>query len=454
MLCEGGCLVVNPGKKLLQNTALLTISSIVMRCIALLFQIWIAGRIGSAGVGLFQLVMSVDVLASTVAISGIRFATTRLVSEEVGLDRPGGVGQIMRRCTGYSLFFGIAAMLILLLCAEPIGFLWVGDARTVLSLQLCSLGMPPLALSSVIAGYFTAMGRVCKTAAAQLAEQLLRIALVMLFLAQTPPWDLEKCCACVVAGGVAADWLGLVLLSFLYAADWRRHGKKGVFSPHLTPRMLRIALPLALSAYARTSLSTFQQLLVPRGLRSAGLSADSALSGYGIIQGMVFPIISFPSCLLQALAELLVPALTEAQVSGRSRQIRAMVRKLLRRCALFSLTAGLILFFAAEPLGMLVYHSHEAGRYIRLFAPLVPILYMDIITDGCLKGLGQMMRSMAYNIAEAMLGILLVLSLLPRYALTGYIAVLYVCELFNFSLSMHRLYTVALKAFDSTRGQE
>ena len=70
--------------KFLYNTAVLTVSNVVMRCISLAFQIWLAGRIGSAGIGLFQLVMSVGGFAMTFAISGIRFGTTRLVAEELG----------------------------------------------------------------------------------------------------------------------------------------------------------------------------------------------------------------------------------------------------------------------------------------------------------------------------------------------------------------------------------
>ena len=69
----------------------------------------------------------------------------------------------------------------------------------------------------------------------------------------------------------------------------------------------------------------------------------------------------------------------------------------------------------------------------------MPFLYTDIVTDGCLKGLGQMMASMAFNIAEAALGLVLVWALLPRWALTGYLATLYLCELFNFTLSLLRL---------------
>lgn len=47
-------------RRLIVNTALMTGSSIVMRCIALVFQAWLVGHIGAAGIGLYQLVLSVS----------------------------------------------------------------------------------------------------------------------------------------------------------------------------------------------------------------------------------------------------------------------------------------------------------------------------------------------------------------------------------------------------------
>ena len=281
-------------KKLMRDTALLTASSLVMRCIALVFQMWLVSRIGAAGVGLYGLVGSVGFLAATVAISGIRFTSTRLISEELGLKRSGGVGKAMRICIAYSLFFGFASALILYLCAEPIGFLWVGDARTVLSLRILSLSLPFVSLSSVIYGYFTASGRIFKAAAVQVLEQLIRIGLVVFLLGFAPSGDLEKSCAAVSAGSTAAEILSFFLMLAVFLFDRRKHGKKPEPSPRLPARMLNIAVPLALSAYARSSLSTLEQLLVPRGLKKAGYSANGALAGYGTIQGMVFPIIFFP----------------------------------------------------------------------------------------------------------------------------------------------------------------
>ena len=152
---------VHTNRRLIVNTALMTGSSIVMRCIGLIFQAWIVGRIGAAGIGLYQLVMSVSVLFATFAISGIRFAATRLISGEMGLER--GAGVTGGRCAGARAtrcFFGLCAGTMVYFLAEPVGFLWIGDARTVRSLRITSISLPCIALSSVMDGYFTASGRV------------------------------------------------------------------------------------------------------------------------------------------------------------------------------------------------------------------------------------------------------------------------------------------------------
>jgi stage V sporulation protein B len=201
-------------------------------------------------------------------------------------------------------------------------------------------------------------------------------------------------------------------------------------------------VPLALSAYARTSLSTAENLLVPRGLKAAGFSANGALSGYGTIQGMVFPIVFFPSCLLTSISELIVPELTAAQVSGKKDEIRKLVRMLLLRCLGYALFIAMMMFLLADMLADKIYDSPEAGLYIKIFAFLVPIMYMDMVTDGCLKGLGQQVWSMGFSILDATLGVILVWLLLPRYALTAYIGIIFFEEIINFSLSIWRLIKV------------
>lgn len=404
-----------------------------------MFQMWLVSRIGAAGVGLYGLVSSVAILAVTIAISGVRFAATRLVSEELGLRHEGGIGQVVLACSAYSLFFGISTFLILWLCAEPIGFLCIGDARTVLSLKIISFQLPFVSLSSMFYGYFAAVRRIFKAVTVQMVEQIIRIALVILLLSYAPEDNLELSCAAVSLGDTIAESISFALMLTVFIFDRRRSLAKPYFPPRIQTRMLNIALPLALSSYARTSLTTAQQILVPRGLKKAGFSANQALAGYGTIQGMVFPVLFFPSCLMTSIAELIIPELTAAQVSGKTEEIRRIIKSLLKNSLLFSLFIGFMMYLLADVIGGVIYGSAEAGRYIAVFSFLVPIMYLDMVIDGCLKGLGQQIYSMGINIIDALLGVLLVYFFLPKYALTAYISIIFLGEIFNLSLSMLRL---------------
>ena len=96
-------------KELVRNTALLTVSSVVMRALAMLWQAWLARRAGAAGVGLCGLVMSVGFFFGTLALGAARFSVTRLLSEELGRGREGSTGPVMLRAAAYALTCGVLA---------------------------------------------------------------------------------------------------------------------------------------------------------------------------------------------------------------------------------------------------------------------------------------------------------------------------------------------------------
>lgn len=414
-----------------------------MRFVAMVWQVWLVSRIGEPGIGLFQLVMSVAGLSATVAVSGSRFTATRLVSEELGLDRPGGAAKALSVCTLYGLFFGLLAGSGLLLLARPIGFLWLEDARTVRPLMLLALEMPLTGLDAVMHGYFTAVGRVWKGVCISLLHQLTAIAVTAYLLSAIPAGDLEAACRGITAGRLLAAGLECAVTAVVYADDRIRHSITGNActdsSLDMVRRALTLALPLAAAGYARSGLSTLQHLLVPVGLRASGLGAEAALSGYGVIQGMVLPAVLFPSCVMTAAAELIVPELTRRQVRNGGEDIRASAGRIMGLGTRYAFLCAAVCFSLGDCLGTVLFRSPEAGRYIRLFALLIPVMYLDTLADGCLKGLGQMMFCMYVNIADAGLSALMIWLLLPRFGLPAYIFTIFFTEGFNFLLSLWRL---------------
>lgn len=81
-------------------------------------------------------------------------------------------------------------------------------------------------------------------------------------------------------------------------------------------------------------------------------------------------------------------------------------------------------------------------------------MYTDTTVDGILKGLDQQVYSMRYNIIDSAMCVVLVLILIPKYSVKGYVAILFISEIVNFSLSIHRLSkvcTLEINIMDSIR---
>ncbi len=438
------------GKRLLINTVFLTITSLLLRSLGLVFQVYLSRAMGTAGIGLFGLIMSVNSFAATVAISGIRFATTRLVSEELGKGEYGCVSSVVKRCLLYAAGFGLLAAVLLYFIAEPVGVYVISDIRTVLPLKILSVSMPFLSCGAVIGGYFTGSCRVGRPAIASITEQATMMAVSVLLVSSVDTSDAEIVCCAVALGGVSGEVLSFIVAMLLYIFDRRKKQGISADSRNITGRMFKIALPLAVSAYARTALNTLQNVLVPDGLRKSGSTSNEALSQYGIVQGMALPVVTFPQVLFASLSELIVPELTEEQVRGRGDRIASSANILLKLCYLFS--AGVMGVFVcfADDLGNVLYSSEEVGIFIRTLAFLMPIMYMDSVTDGLLRGLGQQLYSMRVNIVDSLLSTVLIYTLLPKFAVYGYIFVLFASEIFNFILSMKKLTEVTEIHLDSS----
>ena len=142
------------------SALLLTGVNLLLRLIGTSFQVYLSGRIGAAGIGLLQLVMSVGGLAMVAGMAGIRTGSMYLTAEELGRKMPGRVTWVLSGCFLYSLCFSGTIAGLLYSFAPQIAALWIGDLRTVDALRLFAAGLPVTGLCGVMCGYFTASNRI------------------------------------------------------------------------------------------------------------------------------------------------------------------------------------------------------------------------------------------------------------------------------------------------------
>lgn len=426
-------------RRLAVNTAVTTLAALFTQALGLWFQSVMSRRVGAAGLGLMGLISSVGSLAATFAISGIRFASTRLVAEEMGLGRERRIPGIVRRCLAYATVCGAAAGMVLFSSAEFIAARLLTDVRAATALRILALGMPFLSAGAVLGGYFTGTCRAGMALGGSVTEEVGRVGVTLLLLLYLDTSDPRVTCATAAGGSAAGEVLSFLVLATLYLVDGKRLRGDGSRVPGQVRRIVGVAVPLAFTAYARVALKTLQQLLIPAGLTRSGASAEKALAGYGTVRGMAMPVITFPMVFFASVSELIVPELTEEQVRGNNGRIERSARALLSFTLVLSAAASAFTLLFSKKLGMVLFSSPEAGRYIALLSPLMPIMYLDNVTDGMLRGLGEHMYTMRLNLADSVISTAAMWLILPRFALDGYIAILYISEIVNFSLSIHRL---------------
>lgn len=420
------------------GTIMLTAVNLVLRLSSMGFQVYLSGQIGAAGIGLLQLTLSVAGFAMTIGMAGIRTATMYLTAEAVGSGRRNGVSHVLSACLVYSFLFSAASAILLFQFAPQIATHWIGDPRTESAIRVYAAFLPAVCLGGVMAGYFTAAGRIRDLVRVEVLEQLVSMGTTVLLLTRWANGAAGKSCASVILGSGVGSLLTLICLMGL------RKGETSTLPKHqeagLVPRLLKVALPLALADNLRMGISTLENLIVPR--RLALFPGSEPLAAFGQIAGMVFPTMMFPAAVLYSLAELLIPELARCSAAGKNSRIRDLTAKSLRLALLYGLAAGGILFTSGQNLGLLLYDSLEVGTLLRWFSILVPMLYVDAIVDANVKGMGQQVASVRYNTLTSFLDVVFLWVLLPRYGLAGYYLSFLVTHVLNFLLSLSRLIKV------------
>ena len=174
-------------------------------------------------------------------------------------------------------------------------------------------------------------------------------------------------------------------------------------------------------------------------LEKSGIVLQMAMSLYGTINGMVFPIILFPNFIIMAFSSLLIPEFTQISVRNDYLDMSKKINKILRYTLTFSIFILGIFIFMANDISYTLYKSYDASTYIRILSPLIIFMYLDNIVDSILKGLNKQVIVMIINIIDLVLSILCIILIIPIFGIKGYIFTICFSTILNSTLSIMQI---------------
>ena len=428
----------------LLNALVMAGGTLAIRFLNIGYRVYLSSKIGAEGLGVYQLLLSVFLLAITVSTSGISLAVTRLTAESLSAGNPGRAKSAVRRCIAWALLCSLVATLILCLSSGWIAEELFGDPRTRRPLLMLSFGLPFMGISSCLRGYFVARRKAFQSVTGDLLEQSVTIALVVGAFTFFSPDGLENACCAIAMGSTIGEGISCLYNYISYRINAKKtfagcpSDGTGVFRT-----LLHIALPSMAGYTARNVLSAVENILIPKGLRKHGASSENSLAQYGAIHGMALPMLLFPSAFLSAFASLLIPEVAEEHAAGKKAAIIRLVSRSMQMTLLFSFAVTAVFWEFSTELGQAFYHDDSAAELLRILSPLVPLLYLDGIVDSILKGLDQQVSSLKYNFSDSAIRVVLVWFLVPLWGVRGYLCILFFSTIFNAALSIRRLLVVS-----------
>ena len=410
-------------RKMVTETIFLSCLSVGLQGLGLLLNIFLTHQLGAAVVGEVTLIGSFYSLAAILSGGCGFIAASRFMSEEIGCG--GSPHRVYQYITWFCLALSSAATILLCIFADLPAKLSGQEILSAQAIRLLSFSLPLSAMAGCLKGRCYAHNRVYLPAAADCIEFLMRsgtLAFCTLFLI---PKGIIHVITAVALSMIAGQ--GSTVL-FLLCIRMPRCAQCKVCS--FTFRsFLKKLFPIMMNASLVAILSTANDALVPLTLLQFGSSPTEALAQFGQFEAIIIPALFFPSVIQCVMSGLIVPELSKANAAQEQHTIRLITERVLEQTISYALFIVMYLVQFGNQIGLILGGDAFTGGILRVMAPVVPFIYLEIILEGVLRGLGKHNFSTLNYFGEYIVRISVLLICVPMFGFYGIAASYLACNL-------------------------
>ena len=414
----------------LKGALILTAAGIIVKIIGSVNRILLSRLLGGEGIGLYQMAYPIYLLALSISSAGIPIAISIIVAEKLALRDFRGANRVFRISLALLGITGAIFTVLLYFGADwLIEHHFVRDPRAYYAIAALAPAIFFVTVLSSFRGYFQGMQMMTPTAVSQIAEQLFRVATMILFAYLLLPKGLEYAAAGASFGAGPGAVAGLAVLLYFY---WRHRpqmqrnmlqqssgSKESGWS--IVRRMVKLALPVSLANIMIPVVSSIDLFIVPARLEAAGYTVEQATELFGYLTGMAVPLVNMATILTSSLSASLVPAISEAYTLGDQGRIYRRTSTAMRIANLITIPSFVGMCLLATPISQMLYGTPNAGTSIAIMAMGIFLLGVHQVTTGVLQGLGHTAIPVVNMVISAVVKTVLswVLTAMPAFGIMG-----------------------------------
>ena len=413
-------------RPLVLGTMLLTVTGFITRMIGFFYRIYLSRLFGEEGMGIYQLISPVLGISYSICAASYQTAISKYVAEYTK-DTKDRQYKPLYAGLQISIPLSLAVSVFIYTQAPWIACNLLHEPRCTGMLRILPFSIPLSSIHACINGYFYGLRNTAPPATAQLLEQLARVGCVRYIAFQSLQNGASPTIDVAVWGLACGELVSMLTsLCFLHHSKGKITHTPAAPAPggaqsHMLSSIITMALPLTLNRIVLNILAGIESVSIPISLRQSGLSNASALSVYGVLTGMAMPLIFFPNALTNSLSVLLLPMISENLAAGNHRNVRSIILRTIKFCALFGLLFLTLFFLLGDFCGQRLFHSKLCGHFIRTLSFLCPFLYLDTTLSSILQGLGRAGTIFFMNLISLLVRLAFVFYVVPHFGITGYL---------------------------------
>lgn len=407
--------------RLIRDTVFLTFMQLFLDTAALLLNVFITRQLGAEAIGILTLTGSFLGLAGILSNGNAFLCVSRLVSEEMGKTNS-NPNRILAHGIKLCLMLSTTVSVVLFAFAEPLSNKFFSGAEMEEAIKFMPVALVSGAVSACFKGYFNACRKSSVSAVGDIIEFIIKslVIIVMTITAKSP--DENSVCRIMTAGIIAGNVFSLGYCLVVFAKSRQKYSGKCSLDFR---KYISYAFPIMGGSILTSALSSTNDALIPVCLRQNGDSVNEALSRFGIFEAIVIPTLFFPSVVLCSMSGIIVSESARAKASGNRERIKSLTGRLTRYTLIFAVFAGAVLMRFGDIIGELLGGGELAGKMITIIAPVVPFIYMEIILEALIKGMGLQGFSSLNYLVEYAVRISVVLIFVPKFGFYGIVASYY-----------------------------
>ncbi len=394
-------------KKLVKTMMTVTVFSTAERLLGFIYRIFLSRNLGSEGIGLYQVSLSVVGLIMTLTSSGIPITVSRIMTKHSAENHEELSFSTVTAGIILSLVLSLPIVALFYFVPSISGLIFADD-RCYQILKIILPGVIITSVYSVIRGYLWGKKHFLSYSLIEFTEELVMlIAGVILVSLSTSSSD-----GILGAGNaVLISYIfSFVTASILYFC---RGGKlktpKGEFKP-----LISSATPITIMRTATSFINTLIAIILPLRLVLGGMSQSLAMASYGELSGMSIPLIYIPSTLIGSIALVLVPELSDNYYRHSTITLKNNMERGVKSSVFISSLIIPVFLSVGKELGLLVYGNLNAGIYVQKACIIMLPMSITMISTSMLNSLNLEKKTLTYYLVGAVF-LIACIYFLPKY---------------------------------------